>query len=260
MVNLVAGAVGFTRTEVSVADLDAVLRAVESSRAEVVFNCAAYNAVDRAEEESDLAFAVNATGALNVAIACKHFDARLVHFSTNYVFNGLRKKPYVETDPVHPASMYARSKAEGEARVLEELPTALVIRTAALFGIAGSASKGGSFPERIVAKARSGEPLSVVADQTVNPTYTVDLARAAVELAHQRMEGVVHAVAEGCCSWYEFAVAALEAGGVQAPVRRASTAEIGAAAQRPANGCLASGRIRPLRPWRAALKDWAARQ
>jgi dTDP-4-dehydrorhamnose reductase len=257
LVNLIPGAVGVSRAEVSVADLDAVMRAVESSGAELVFNCAAYNAVDRAEEESELAFAVNAAGPLNVAIACKHHGARLVHFSTNYVFNGLHPKPYVESDPVHPLGLYARSKAEGEARVLEELSAALVIRTAALYGRSGSAIKGGSFPERVVARARAGESLAVVGDQTVNPTYAVDLARAAIELAHQSMEGVVHAVAEGCCSWYEFAVAALEASGLDAAVRQTTTAELASAAQRPPNGCLSSSRIRPLRPWRAALKEWA---
>jgi dTDP-4-dehydrorhamnose reductase len=250
-------AVGLTRAEASVVDLASVMGAVGSAAPDVVFNCAAYNAVDRAEEESDLAFAINASGALNVAIACEHFGARLVHFSTNYVFDGEHDRPYVEADAVHPLGIYARSKAEGESSALSALPSALVIRTAAVYGAQGSAIKGGSFPERIVFRARAGDPLSVVADQTMNPTYAPDLAVASVGLAADGMEGVVHVVAEGCCSWHEFAVAVLAAYGVAAWVSPAATESLGAAAPRPPNGCLRSSRLEPLRHWQEALREWA---
>ena len=238
-------------------ELASVMDAVGSVAPDVVFNCAAYNAVDRAEEESDVAFAINASGALNVAIACEHFRARLVHFSTNYVFDGEHDGPYLEADAVHPLGIYARSKAEGESSVLGALPSALVIRTAAVYGARGSAIKGGSFPERIVLRARAGDPLTVVADQMVNPTYALDLAIASVGLAAGGMEGVVHVVAEGCCSWHEFAVGVLEAYGVAASVSPITTESRGAAAPRPLNGCLHSSRVAPLRPWREAVREWA---
>ncbi len=251
------------RQELPVDDRAAVREAFERLRPELVFNCAAYNAVDRAEEEPEAARAVNVEGAENVARECARAGARLVHFSTNYVFDGrLESRPYIETDEPNPLSVYAASKREGEQRVLEALPAALIVRGSALFGVEGSAVKGGSFPERIIRRAHAGQPLRVVADQYVNPTYTPDLAAAAVELAGSDRSGVVHVVPEDCCSWWEFAVEALRLaglGGVQ--VAKIKTAELGAAAPRPLNGCLASAFLSPLRSWRRALRDyWEAIQ
>jgi dTDP-4-dehydrorhamnose reductase len=160
---------------------------------------------------------------------------------------------------VGPLGAYARSKADGERRVLAEHPAALVIRTAALFGGTGSRAKGGSFPGRIVRAAREGKALAVVADQKVNPTYTPDLAEASIELAASGMVGLVHVVAEGCCGWDEFARAVLSECGVDWPVESVSTSASAGIARRPPNGCLASERVQPLRPWGEALRDWAAK-
>src|SRR4029077_8657765 len=175
----------------------------------IVFNCAAYNGVDKAETEPELARAVNSQGAFNAAVACQRAGALVVHFSTNFVFDGTLDRPYVESDSPSPLSAYARSKLEGEERVLETLPGALVIRTAGLFGGRGSAIKGGSFPDRIRARAARGEPLRVVADQRINPTFTGDLAPAAIGLAEAGLSGLVHVVARGCCGWDELARAVL---------------------------------------------------
>src|SRR5439155_1396107 len=158
-----------TRDQLSVTDAAAVRAALERHRPEVVFNCAAYNPVDRAEMEPDQALSVNSDGAFNAAVACRSLGVALVHYSTNFVFDGRLDRPYLESDLVGPLGAYARSKADGERRVLAEHPAALVIRTAALFGDTGSRAKGGSFPERIVRAAREGKPLAVVADQKVNP-------------------------------------------------------------------------------------------
>ena len=121
---------------------------------------------------------------------------------------------------------------------------------------AGSAVKGGSFPERVVIRARAGAPLRVVDDQRLNPTYTGDLARAALDLSAQGLEGVVHVVADGCCSFWDLAVEALRLAGAGREVARITTAALDAPAARPANGCLASDRVRPLRHWREALAAW----
>ena len=239
---------------------DAIDALLSSLRPEIVFNCAAYNAVDKAETESDLAYAVNAEGPANVARACGRHAIRLVHFSTNYVFDGALDRPYLESDLPRPLSAYGASKLEGEQRVLDLLPNALVIRTAALFGDRGSAIKGGSFPDRILARARSGERLRVVADQKVNPTYTADLAPVALELGESGLHGIVHVVASGCAGWDELARAVLSESHVTAEVERASSAELGAPAQRPSNGCLGSSRVAPIRPWREGLAAWAARR
>jgi dTDP-4-dehydrorhamnose reductase len=258
LVGLLGAGTGATRAELSVTDLTALERALESRQPSIVFNCAAYNGVDQAESEPELADAVNSQGALNAARACKRAGARLVHFSTNFVFDGTLDRPYVESDKPSPLSSYARSKLEGEQRVLETLPSALVIRTAGLFGHRGSAIKGGSFPDRILGRAVRGEPLRVVADQRINPTFTGDLAPAAIRLAEAGLSGLVHAVARGCCSWDEFARAVLAECDVAADVEAVSSDAIAAAAARPRNGCLESERVELLRPWREGLRDWAA--
>jgi dTDP-4-dehydrorhamnose reductase len=251
---------GVTRHEVSVTDRDSVDRLMRDRRPEIVFNCAAYNAVDLAETETDMAYAVNAEGPANVANACASHGARLVHFSTNFVFDGALNRPYAETDPPAPLSVYAASKLEGEQRVLERLPSALVIRSSALFGDTGSAIKGGSFPDRILARAQRGEPLKVVSDQKVNPTYTGDLAPAAIELAATGLKGLVHVVAAGCAGWDEFARAVLEVTEVPAPVTGILSADLSSPARRPLNGCLTSARVAALRPWREGLHEWSVRR
>ena len=260
LVRLLPGAVAMTREELSVTDAAGLRGALERHRPEVVFNCAAYNPVDKAETEPEQALAVNSDGAFNAAAACRSLGVLLVHYSTNFVFDGRLDRPYLESDAVGPLGAYARSKADGERRVLAEHPAALVIRTAALFGGIGSRAKGGSFPDRIVRAARDGRPLAVVADQKVNPTYTRDLAEASIELASSGMAGLVHVVADGCCGWDEFARAALSECGVDWPVESVSTSASAGVARRPLNGCLGSERVQALRPWREGLRDWAAQR
>jgi dTDP-4-dehydrorhamnose reductase len=260
LVRLIGEGSGIAREEVSVTDQDALDSLLKSRRPELVFNCAAYNAVDRAETERDLAFAVNAEGPANVARVCARYGIRLVHFSTNFVFDGALDRPYVETDVPAPLSAYGSSKLEGEKGVLDLLPEALVIRTSAVFGDTGSAIKGGSFPERIVERGRRGEHLRVVADQKVNPTYAADLAPAAMELADSGLEGIVHVVAAGCAGWDEFARAALADCGVTAEVESTFSADLALPAGRPLNGCLGSTRVAALRPWRDGLHEWALKR
>jgi dTDP-4-dehydrorhamnose reductase len=258
LVRLIPDAVGFSHQELSVSDQAAIEAAILEYRPELVFNCAAYNAVDKAEVEARLAYAVNAAGAENAALACSRHGVRLVHFSTNFVFDGRLDRPYIEKDEAKPLGVYGRSKLDGEKAVLAALPGALVIRTAAVFGDRGSAIKGGSFPQRIVERARRGERIRVVSDQKVNPTYARDLAAAAITLVSGELSGVVHAVAGGCCSWDDFARAALVACGVEAMVEPVTSAELAAPAARPLNGCLGSVRTAALRPWQEGLSEWAA--
>jgi dTDP-4-dehydrorhamnose reductase len=260
LARLIGPGSGFTREQVSVSDPDAIDALLSSERPGVVFNCAAYNAVDKAETEKELAYAVNAEGPANVARACARHRVRLVHFSTNFVFDGALDRPYVESDQPAPISVYGASKLEGEQRVLHLLPNALVIRTAALFGDRGSAIKGGSFPDRILARARSGQALRVVADQKVNPTYTADLAPVALQLGESDLRGVVHVVAAGCAGWDEFARATLAEFHLDVDVVAVNSEEVGGAARRPLNGCLASSLVAPLRPWKEGLHEWTVRR
>jgi dTDP-4-dehydrorhamnose reductase len=260
LVALQPGATGLLRQELSVSDLAGVEAALARYRPDVLFNCAAYNAVDKAETEPERAYAVNAAGAENVAMACSRHGVRLVHFSTNFVFDGRLDRPYIEKDEARPLGAYGRSKLEGERSTLAALPAALVLRTAAVFGDRGSAIKGGSFPQRIVERARSGQRVRVVSDQRVNPTYARDLARAAIHLATGELSGIVHVVAAGCCGWDDFARSALAACGVAAEVEPMTTAALAAPAPRPLNGCLESVRTAALRPWHEAVVEWAAGQ
>ena len=252
LVRLVGDEAAVTHAQVSIVDPRAVDELLKARRPEVVFNCAAYNAVDRAETEVEAAREINSTGPAILAAACLRHGARFVHFSTNFVFDGRLDRPYVETDEPSPLGAYARSKLDGERRVLDMLPAALVIRTAGVYGGVG----GQSFPEKIAQRARQGGPLKVVADQSVNPTFAGDLAVAALRLAGDGLEGIVHVVAAGCCSWDEYARAVLAELGLSTEVESVSTAEFASAAPRPLNGCLDSIRTDPLRSWREALHDW----
>jgi dTDP-4-dehydrorhamnose reductase len=256
LVALLPAAVGLDRLQLDLTDAEAVERALAEHRPELIFNAAADNAVDAAETDPQRSWRVNAEAPGGLAAACARLDVGLVHFSTNYVFDGQAAEPYSEADPPNPLGAYARSKLEGERRVLRELPAALVVRSSGLFGLAGSVVKGGSFPERILARARSGALLRVVSDQLVNPTFTRDLAEASIGLAGN-LSGVVHLVAEGCCSYHELAVETLRLTGVPAPVEAIVTADLAAsAAPRPPNGCLRSLRLAPLRHWREGLADY----
>ena len=239
--------------DVSITDADAVEALIEDRKPEVVFNCAAYNAVDRAESEKDAAYAINAEGPRIVAAACRRNDAWFVHFSTNFVFDGAGAEPYEESDAPAPLSIYGSSKLAGEENALQEGSHVLVVRTAGVFGN----TTGRSFPERIVQRARAGEKLRIVSDQTINPTYAPDLASAALGLAGERFAGVVHAVADGCAGWDEFARVALAESGLPSEVESIATDAFPTPARRPLNGCLASIRYRPLRHWKEAVADWS---
>ena len=232
-------------------DRHAIEALLDERRPDVVINCAAYNAVDRAEAEPDLAMLANATGPAVVADACRRRGATFVHYSTNFVFDGSLDRPYLEADEPAPLSAYGASKLAGESEVFRAGARALVIRTAAVFG------GPRSFPRRILERARSGEEVSVVGDQRVNPTYARDLARATLELLERDFTGIVHAVGGGCAGWDELARATLEEFGLDGTVRSVATAAFPTPARRPRNGCLETTRFHALRPWREALHEWA---
>lgn len=222
---------------------------IEGRRPEVVFNCAAYNAVDRAETDAAEAYAVNASGPLHIAQACRWTGASFVHFSTNFVFDGEHDEPYIEADEPAPLSRYGQSKLDGERNALSVGAHVLVIRTAAVYG----GRRG--FPYRFGEMAREGKPLRVVSDQTINPTYARDLAASSLQLAEIGVAGIVHVVNAGCCAWDEFARAVLMERRVDRSVESVPSGAYPAAARRPKNGCLASTRIPPLRSWREALHE-----
>jgi len=253
-----AGDVG----EIDVTDRAAVADLVAGVRPDVVFNATAYNKVDQAEAEADRALAVNALGPRWLAVAAREAGALLVHYSTDYVFDGASGRPYREEDCPRPLSVYGVSKLTGEQMVAAAAEH-LVIRTSGLLGRGGSEQKGGSFADRILARARSGQPLRVVTDQTFAPTCAPDLAAASLALVRAGGRGIVHVANSGSCSWHGLAEAVLALAGVDAPVEAIASADLVLPARRPAYSVLDTARyhglgLPPLRPWREALADCLA--
>jgi dTDP-4-dehydrorhamnose reductase len=253
-------AVTRSHAELDIADPAALDAAFEEVRPDVVFNCAAFHNVDVCEREPDQAWAVNVRAVRDLATR----GARLVHLSTNYVFDGRREAPYGEDDLPAPRSIYALTKLAGEYAALAYGDGAIVVRGAGLYGLHGSASKGGNFVQRMTARAREQGSLRMVADQRLQPTFTADLAEALVEAVERDAEGVLHLTAGDACSWYEFTVAIMEIAGLDVPIEAVETTIGPGGVDRPLNGVLARPRadaadLTPLRPWRAALEDYMAR-
>jgi dTDP-4-dehydrorhamnose reductase len=263
---LLSGAVAVAappRAELDITDDEAVRRIFERVHPEVVFNCAAFHNVEVCEREEDRSFEVNARAVKRLAERSAEAGARFVHLSTNYVFPGTRSEPYSEYDRPEPRSIYAISKLAGEHCALAYAPEALVVRSAGLFGLHGSGSKGGNFVTRVIERARAGGPLRMVADQRLSPTYTGDLAPALLEAVDSGASGVLHLTSSGECSWFEFTQAILELAGIDAQVEPVETWIPPGGADRPLNGVLArpaadAAGLTPLRPWRDALADYMA--
>lgn len=252
-----------SHSDLDVADAEAVARAFEAARADVVFNCAAFHNVDVCESEVARSFEVNVDAVKRLAELSARAGAKLVHLSTNYVFAGDRDEPYSERDLPEPRSIYAISKLAGEHAALAYCPDALVVRGAGLYGVHGSASKGGNFVQRMLARARDRGELRMVADQRLSPTYTADLAAALIDAVDAGAGGLLHLTNGGECSWHEFTAAIMDIAGVDVPIEAVTTTVPEGGAQRPLNGVLARERadelgLTPLRPWRDALESYMA--
>jgi dTDP-4-dehydrorhamnose reductase len=255
-----ADARSYSHTELDIADSAALDRAFEETQPDVVFNCAAFHNVDVCETEPDSAWAVNVRAVRDLAGR----GAKLVHLSTNYVFDGRREQPYGEGDLPNPRSIYALTKLAGEYAALAYGDNALVVRGAGLYGMHGSASKGGNFVQRMVKRAGEQDSLKMVADQRLQPTFTADLAQSLLEAVDKDAGGVLHLTASGECSWFEFTQAIMEIAGIDIPIEPVQTTIGPGQPDRPLNGVLARPRadslgIAPLRPWREALADYMSR-
>src|SRR3954452_19565146 len=204
----------FSHAELDIADEAAVDRAFAEVQPDVVFNCAAFHNVDVCETEPDQSWAVNVSAVRDLA----RRGAKLVHLSTNYVFDGRRGEPYGEDDVPRPRSVYALTKLAGEYAALAYGPGALVVRSAGLYGFSGNASKGGNFVQRMIGRARETGALKMVADQYLQPTFTEDLAAALVDAVRRDVSGLLHLTNSGACSWFEFTEAIMENAGIEVPI------------------------------------------
>jgi len=249
--------VALAHSELDISDSAAVEATLARTQPDVVVNCAAWTDVDRAESAMDAALAVNGVGAGNVARAARDRGVWTIHISSDYVFDGAKREPYVESDPTGPLSAYGRSKLAGEDAVAHEAPRAhTIVRSSWLFGAGGRC-----FPATIVRLAAERDELTVVDDQVSCPTFTGHLAEALAGLCETRPPGIVHIAGGGSCSWFELARAVVESAGLTTDIRPGRTADLGRPAPRPLYSVLGTERASeaPALPhWRQGLDAYIA--
>ena len=251
--------VGLSSRDVDIRDAECVRQAVDGIRPEWIVLSAAYTDVDGCEQNPDKAFAVNRDGAMNVAKAAAQIGARLLFLSSDYVFDGKKTSPYESNDPRNPQSVYGRSKAEAEVRLLDLTPDCSIVRTSWLFGIGGKC-----FPDTILKLAATRPSLDVVNDQRGCPTYAADLARAIVQLCRRGASGIVHVTNRGDCSWFEFAREIVRGAGLSTKVRPVTSQQMARPASRPAYSVLSAQSLESLGiampTWQDALQHYLLQQ
>ncbi|MFH1347302.1 MAG: dTDP-4-dehydrorhamnose reductase [Candidatus Margulisiibacteriota bacterium] len=251
-----------TIKDIDITDKDKTLEVIKKYSPDVVINTAAYHHVDECEDKRDLAFAVNAHGAKHAASACKVAGAAMVHISTDYVFDGKKGSPYVETDPPHPLSVYAESKYAGEQYAQDILDKYFIVRSTGLYGVAGCLGKGGTnFVEGMLKRAASQPELRVVTDEVLSPTYTLDLAGKINQLVRTQHYGLYHIVNHGSCSWHEFTCKIFELLGRKIVIHKTTSTDFKTKAKRPQYSVLKNAALEKLgmddmRPWQEALKAY----
>jgi dTDP-4-dehydrorhamnose reductase len=254
--------VTMARGQLDVTDVAAVERTLTEVRPAIVLNTAASNRVDDIEHDPAPAFQVNAVAVHHLARACARQGARLVHFSTDYVFGGDRPGPYAESAPPAPLSAYGASKLAGEYLTRQASDRHVVIRSSGLYGVAGSSGKGGNFVETMLRLARDQGAIRVVEDQVLAPTYTADLADAVARLlAANPPGGVYHLTNAGACSWLAFARRIFDLAGLAPDLAPTTSAALARPARRPAHSVLLNTRaaalgLPPMRPWDEALSAY----
>lgn len=225
--------IGVDVQEMDITDAEACRRVIKNSGADAVIHCAAYTAVDAAEDNVELCRRINGEGTRNVAQACKEADVKLMYISTDYVFDGQGTRPWEPDDERHPLNVYGQTKYEGELAVEELSDKYFIVRIAWVFGVAGK-----NFIKTMLRLGKERGAVSVVDDQIGSPTYTYDLARLLVDMIQTDKYGRYHATNEGLCSWYEFAKEIFRQAGMDVPVTPVSSDAFPAKAARPSNSRL----------------------
>ena len=242
--------------DLDITDEEKVMEFITEKSPDLVINAAAYTAVDDCETHFDEAYAVNALGPKNLAIACKSIDVPLVHISTDYVFDGSKRTPLIETDKLGPQSAYGKTKLEGEKFIQENTDKYFILRTAWLYGLHGN-----NFVKTMLDLAETHDEITVVNDQVGSPTYSLDLAVAITNLLHSDKYGIYHVTNEGECSWYDFAKLIFELSNIDVKVVPVTTEEFPRPAPRPHYSVLnnkkwnSSGFV-PMRTYQEALSEY----
>jgi len=246
-------AIGVDIEEMDIGDAASVEKVIKEAAPDAVISCAAYTAVDAAEENEALCRRVNAGGAQNIANVCKELDIKMLHISTDYVFDGQGEHYWKPDDECHPQSVYGQTKYEGELAVRNTLEKYFIVRVAWTFGVNGK-----NFVKTMLNLSKTHDTIRVVNDQFGSPTSTSDLAKLIADMVVTEKYGVYHATNEGICSWYEFACRIFEEAGIAVKVVPVSTEEYGAKAKRPANSRMDKSKLtengfQRLPSWQDAL-------
>lgn len=252
---------GLRHDQIEVSHLESVRRQLTAIQPTVVVNTSAYHKVDDVEANPEKAFAVNAIGPRNLAIACRELDAVLIHLSTDYVFGGSKTTPYLESDPVCPLNAYGVSKASGEMLIRSTWDKHFIVRSSGLYGVAGPSGKGKNFVELMLSLARAGKTIKVVNDQVLTPTPTHILAAQIAALSETGAYGTYHATCQGQCSWFEFARTIFEIAQLSPDLSTQTTAQSGAVATRPPYSVLENGNLLGLGidlmpSWKTGLEQY----
>jgi dTDP-4-dehydrorhamnose reductase len=247
---------GLNRIQLDVTDKLQCEGVINSIKPDVIIHCAAFTAVDLAENEQEIAFLVNAHGTQNVALAAEQVGAKLCYISTDYVFDGLSKLPYLENDVTNPKTVYGKSKEMGEMFTRKCSSKHFIVRTSWVYG-----QHGNNFVKTMLKLSKTQNQLKVVADQIGSPTYTKDLAQFISDLIVTDKYGTYHATNSGSCSWFEFAKAIFEECQIEVEVNSCTTDEFPRPAQRPPYSVLDHAAIhvngfQDLRDWREGLRDF----
>lgn len=251
-----------THAEMNVESPDSVEAVLSAIAPEVIVNTAAFHHVEQCEQNPEKAFAINACGARNVAKVAHRLGALVIHVSTDYVFDGDKNQPYLETDRPQPLNVYGNSKLAGEHFVSSVCPRHFVLRTSALYGKNPCRAKGGlNFVELMRKLAREGKDIKVVDSEFVTPTSTADVARQIVKLSECDAYGLYHATAEGSCSWYEFASEIFSHSRLRPSLKVANSSDFPSKVRRPAYSVLENAALKAIgmnafRPWQEGLKEY----
>jgi dTDP-4-dehydrorhamnose reductase len=249
--------VGMDKEEIDIVSASECKKSIKDITPDIVINAAAYTNVDGCETAKDECFAVNAEAIKNIAVACRDKNIRIIHFSTDYIFDGAAKQPYKEDHQSNPINTYGASKMAGERYLRSLSDNYLLIRTAWLYGVNGK-----NFVQTILEKVKTTKKLTVVDDQTGSPTYTKDLAAAVDLLIKQNAKGIFHITNRGSCSWYQFALKILQEAGIRdIDVTPIKSDQLQRPAKRPAYSVMSMQKFiqttgKTMQPWQLGLQDY----
>lgn len=249
-------AVGVDIEDMDITVEESVKKVISDVTPDAVIHCAAYTAVDAAEDHAELCRRVNAEGTANIANMCKKLDIPMIYISTDYVFDGQGERPWEPEDDRHPLNVYGQTKYEGELAVQNALTKYFIVRIAWVFGV-----NGGNFIKAMLNKSKTTDHVSVVNDQFGSPTYTYDLAKLLVDMVQTDKYGIYHATNEGICNWYEFACEIFRQAGIAVEVEPVGSDQYPSRAKRPSNSRMSKDKLTEngferLPSWQDALKRY----